>query len=125
MKELVVKVIQNQKMIPGDLNFIITSDDTLRNLNRTFLNHDYYTDVISFRYNEGNIVDGEVYISRDTVKMNAKNYKVSYRDEIVRVIIHGILHLCGYEDRTDSERSVMRSMEDFWLNEYLNNRGGF
>ncbi len=106
-------------MIPGDLNFIITNDESLKEINRKFLNHDYYTDVISFRYSKGNIIDGEVYISKDTVKSNAKNYKVSYKKEMLRVIVHGILHLCGFDDKTKFQKQRMRKMEDYWLNEYL------
>jgi len=107
----------SQGMIPGDLNFIITGDESLKNINREFLKHDYYTDVISFRYNEGETIDGEVYISEDTVKRNAKNYKVSYNEEMKRVILHGTLHLCGMEDITEAGRMKMKELEDFWLAE--------
>ena len=120
IKNLVHRVILEEKNIPGDLSFIITSDSSLIEINREFLNHNYYTDVISFRYNSGTIVDGEIYISCQTVKMNAKNYKVSYTEEMIRVIIHGVLHLCGYNDETSDEKLVMRKKEDYWLDEYYN-----
>ena len=118
VKKLLEKVIAEEKYIPGDLNFILTTDKTLRKINKDFLNHNYNTDVISFRYNTGNVIDGEVYISSDTVKVNSKNYKVSYGNELLRVLIHGTLHLCNYEDTTDLEKMKMREMEDYWISLY-------
>ena len=119
VRNLLVKVISEEKKVPGDLNFILTTDKVLRRINRKFLNHSYNTDVISFRYNDGPEIDGEIYISVDTVKINANNYKVSFRMELLRVMIHGLLHLCGYEDGTEREKLKMREMEDFWIMDYL------
>ena len=119
VRKLLDKVIAEEKKVPGDLNFILTTDKVLRGINRKFLKHNYNTDVISFRYNTGDIIDGEVYISVDTVKENAKNYKVSYETEMLRVIIHGLVHLCGYDDSTDWEKMKMREMEDYWISKYL------
>jgi probable rRNA maturation factor len=115
IRKLAEKVIWNEKKIPGDLNFILTNDSKLKKMNLQFLKHNYYTDVISFNYGDGKIIEGEVYISIDTVKRNASNYKVSYYSELVRVIIHGILHLCGYDDKNSESRNVMRKIEDLWL----------
>jgi rRNA maturation RNase YbeY len=115
IKSLIGKVIAEEGKISGDLNFILTNDEKLREMNRRYLKHNYFTDVISFNWGEGNMIEGEVYISVDTVKFNSINYKVSYGVEMMRVIIHGTLHLCGYNDTTSEQKSEMRRMEDFWL----------
>jgi rRNA maturation RNase YbeY len=118
IKKLIDKVISEEGKISGDLNFILTDDITLREMNVKYLKHNYFTDVISFELGADRIIDGEVYISLDRVKINAKNYKVSYGNELLRVIIHGTLHLCGYDDKTDNERERMRKLEDFWIERF-------
>ena len=118
IKKLVEKVISEENNISGDLNFIITNDVVLKEMNMKFLKHNYFTDVISFNYNDQNNLIGEVFISIDAVKRNAKNYKVSYRQELLRVIIHGELHICGYEDRNSVEKDNMRKREEYWLGVY-------
>ena len=105
-------------MIPGDLNFIITGDNNIREINREFLKRDTFTDVIAFDYGSRNKVNGEVYISIDTVRINANNYKVSFKSELLRVIIHGTLHLCGYRDKEDEQKQVMHKVEEKWLRIY-------
>ena len=115
VEKIIKKVIEKEKKISGDLNFIITNDESLRKINLEFLEHDYNTDVITFDYNSGNEINGEVYLSLETVRGNAINYNVSLRLEIVRVIIHGVLHLVGYNDENENEKMEMRRMEDFWI----------
>jgi len=118
IEKLVKKVISKENKISGDLNFIVTNDKTLKKINIKYLKHNFNTDVISFNYeNQGNL-SGEIYVSIDTVKRNAKNYKVSYRIELVRVMIHGVLHICGYEDKNSQEKEKMREQEDWWLRVY-------
>lgn len=113
------KVIGNENRIPGDLNFIITSDNELRKINIEFLKHNYFTDVIAFDNRRDNIISGEIYISIDTVTTNSHNYNVSLNEEVLRVMIHGLLHICGYVDDTEKKRNVMRKMEDSWLFDFI------
>ena len=113
--KIIENVIEREKKITGTLNFIITNDEFLRKINVQFLEHDYNTDVISFDYCTCEIINGEIYISMETVKQNAINYKVSFKKELLRVMIHGVLHLLGYDDKTKNQISEIRKMEDMWL----------
>jgi len=118
IRKLIEKVISEEGKISGDLNFILTNDRTLLDMNRRFLNHNYFTDVISFGLGDSKIIEGEIYVSVETVKLNAKNYKVSYRNEMLRVMVHGTLHLCGYDDNTRLEKERMRKLEDYWIDRF-------
>jgi probable rRNA maturation factor len=109
------KVIRSENYIPGDLYFIITNDKKVLKINKEFLKRDSKTDVIAFDYSDKKIVNGEVYISINTVKRNANNYKVSLRKEIIRVMIHGTLHLCGYNDKRKREKEKMNKRENYWI----------
>jgi len=112
---LIEKVIRKENRISGDLNFIITDNENILKINREFLNHNYFTDVIAFEYGAGRVLDGEIYISYETVKINSINYNVSLKTEILRVMIHGTLHLCGYYDDTETKKLQMRGKENYWL----------
>ncbi|MBN2633094.1 MAG: rRNA maturation RNase YbeY [Bacteroidales bacterium] len=116
--EMLKKVIVGEMKEPGDLSFIITDDKELIKINREFLKHDYFTDVIAFAENDGGKVSGEIYISIDTVRRNARNYKVSLTEELFRVMVHGVLHLCGYKDGTEEGKKRMRILEDWWIEKW-------
>ena len=112
---LIEKVIKSEKKTLGDLNFIISNDQYILEINREFLKHNYFTDVIAFGGTSKGIVSGEIYISKETVKRNSNNYNVSLKEEVLRVMIHGVLHLIGYEDRDAGEKDIMHRKEDKWL----------
>lgn len=102
----------------GELCYIFCSDDYLLDMNREHLNHDYFTDIITFNYNVGLSLSGDVFISYDRIVDHANEYGVSVYDELCRVMVHGVLHLVGYNDKSDSEQKVMTEME----NKYLSKR---
>lgn len=110
-------VITNENYKVGEINFIFCDDDFLLKLNQDYLNHNTYTDIISFDYRVGKELHGDIYISVDRVKENAKIYEVEFDHELSRVMIHGVLHFCGYKDKTKEEVSAMRDKENFYLSQ--------
>lgn len=96
----------------GDLNYRITNDDEILLTNQQFLKHDYYTDIITFDYVEGQVLNGDIVISLDTVRSNAKKYRVDFKSEYLRVCVHGLLHLCGFNDKSEKEAAQMRLEEN-------------
>ena len=100
----------------GNLNYIFCNDDRILAVNRQFLGHDYYTDIITFDYSEPGVVNGDMYISLDTIESNSLKFHTSMDKELMRVIIHGVLHLCGINDKGRGERAVMEAAENRALN---------
>tara|TARA_B110000305_G_scaffold176791_1_gene195710 strand:+ start:671 stop:1099 length:429 start_codon:yes stop_codon:yes gene_type:complete len=99
----------------GELSFIFCSDEYIKKINIKYLTHHFFTDVITFDYSKEKLLFGDVYISIERVKENSKTYKTSFNEEMFRVIIHGVLHLCGFDDKTKEEKSLMRSKENDFL----------
>lgn len=114
------EVAANYKKKPGDLAYIFCSDEKILEVNNEYLQHDFYTDIITFDYTEGDIISGDIFISLDTVRSNSEKFQTDYDEELHRVIIHGILHLCGVDDKTDEEEKEMRKAEDEALALYVN-----
>lgn len=96
----------------GEVGYMFVSDEQILACNREYLGHDYYTDIITFDYDEGETINGDIVISLDTVRSNARKFGKNYDDELHRVIIHGILHLCGINDKAPGEREIMEAEED-------------
>ena len=109
------QVAAQENRVVGDLSIIFCSDPYLLDINRRFLGHDYYTDIITFDYCEGNRLSGDLFISIDSVRANAVEYGTSFGNELARVMVHGVLHLIGYDDHTPEDQVVMRHKEDTYL----------
>lgn len=109
------EVITKEHLELGELSYVFCSDDFLHEMNLEYLEHDTLTDIITFDYREGNMINGEIYISTDRVAENAKEFSVSFEEELHRVMIHGILHISGYDDLSDTEEKQMRTKEDWAL----------
>ena len=110
--EWVKQVAANHGKKVGEIAYIFCSDEKILEVNRQYLEHDYYTDIITFDYTEGNRISGDLFISLDTVRTNAEQFDQPYERELHRVIIHGILHLCGINDKGPGEREIMEAEEN-------------
>ena len=120
LKLFIEKLFTSEKMKLGNLSYIFCSDEHLLTINNDFLKHDFYTDVITFDLSSSkNEIEGEVYLSVDRIKDNAKQLGVSFKEELHRVIFHGALHLCGYKDKKKEEALIMRSKENKSLKRFL------
>ena len=125
LKQWITTIVENNKKEVGEISYIFCSDEQLLEINKEFLNHDYYTDVITFDYSEADVISGDLFISIERIKDNAKTLKTSYQEELHRVIIHGVLHLLGYKDKTEVESENMRKLEDeclLILSTYINEK---
>ena len=96
----------------GNLNYSFTSDESLLKINMEYLKHNTYTDIITFNYNEGKKISGDIFISIDRVKENAEKFEAPFEEELHRVMIHGVLHLCGYKDKSKTDSELMRKKEN-------------
>lgn len=105
-------VITSESKKEGDINYIFCDDDYLHKINVEYLDHDTLTDIISFDYSMGNELHGDIFVSVERVKDNAADFNVSFQEELKRVLVHGILHYCGYKDKGEVEELLMRSKED-------------
>ena len=113
IREWVASVAASYDKRVGEINYVFVDDERILEVNRQFLDHDYYTDIITFDYSQGRILSGDLYISLDTVRSNAlQQPNTSYRQELHRVVIHGVLHLCGINDKGPGEREVMEACEN-------------
>jgi len=115
VKKWIRFVIISEKKSVGNINYIFSSDEYLLKINVKYLEHDYYTDIITFDYNKGDVINGDIYVSVDRVSENSKIYSNSAREEFSRVMVHGVLHLLGYKDKTPKQIKVMRKKEDDYL----------
>lgn len=106
------QVIESEDKTEGEINYIFCDDAYLLEKNIEFLNHDTLTDIISFDYTMGNLISGDIFISVERVKDNAADFNVSFEEEIRRVMAHGVLHYCGYKDKTEEDEQLMRSKEE-------------
>lgn len=119
LKDFVELLFKQEKKQLSNIQFVFCSDEYLLEINKACLNHDYYTDIITFGLSEPNFpIEAEVYISIDRVADNAKNLKLTFKNELLRVVFHGALHLCGYKDKKKSDVEQMRQKEDYYLKAY-------
>lgn len=112
LRKWIKQVVESYGLKAGELSYIFCNDDKILEVNRQFLQHDYYTDIITFDYDEDGVVSGDMYISVDTVRTNAEQYAPSFERELHRVIIHGVLHLCGLKDKSPEDEKKMRAAEE-------------
>lgn len=113
----ITEVVLNEGRVVGDIQYFFSSDAEILRINQEFLNHDTFTDIISFPTSTNDsVISGEIFISIERIKENSQDFAVDFINELSRVIIHGILHFLGYEDHSDEEKTLMRSKEDYYLN---------
>ncbi len=119
LKLYIRTLVESEGFVPGDLAIVLCTDQYLLKVNQDFLNHDYYTDIITFDYCEGDAINGDLLISLDRVVENSLLENTSLVDELHRVIFHGVLHLCGYKDKSKKDIEVMRFKESYYLDLFV------
>lgn len=119
-KAWIKQIVSLKGKLLGNVSYIFVSDEKLLEVNKQFLSHDYYTDIITFDYVEDNVISGDIYISIDRIKENAKKFNVTFDNELHRVIIHGVLHLLGYKDHNPKDEKQMRKEENRALQLFYN-----
>jgi rRNA maturation RNase YbeY len=124
IKNWIVQVIRSEGKRTGDLSFFFLPDKDLREINRQFLEHDYNTDVIAFDYGSAGTVSGEIYMSIETIRRNSTVYGTRIKEEILRVMVHGTLHLIGYDDSDEAARKEMSAKEDYYLSKMESYKDG-
>lgn len=115
VKSWLRNVIAKENFSCGNISIIFVDDKCLMSINKEFMKHHYYTDVIAFDYSVNDILEGEIYLSIETIRDNARKFKQGVRAELLRVMVHGILHLIGYKDKSSKEKIIMREKEDYYL----------
>ena len=118
LKEWIAEAVAAEGFLVGEINYVFCTDEYLHKINLQYLNHDTYTDIISFDYRVGKQLHGDIFISVDRVRENATKFEVDFNSELLRVLIHGILHFCGYKDKLDNEVNAMRAKEDYYVARY-------
>lgn len=118
LKDYLIKMFKKERKGLNQLNCVFCSDKYLLKINQRYLLHDFYTDIITFELSDSDQTTGEIYISADRVRENAKIHKTSISQELLRVIFHGVLHLCGYNDKTKKERKIMSYKEEYYLSQW-------
>ena len=118
IKSWIKQIVESEKKQLGQINFVFTSDEELLKTNIEFLAHDTFTDIITFDYCEGKIINGDIIISVERVKANSEKFKTGFNEELKRVIIHGVLHLCGYKDKSKNDAELMRKKENAALKKF-------
>ena len=113
------ELIKSENYEMGEITVVFCKDEYLLDMNRTYLNHDYYTDIITFDYSKDKIISGDLFISIDRVIENSSAFYVSFNHELSRVIYHGVLHLCGYKDKSDEDIIIMRDKENYYLKKFV------
>ena len=111
-KNWIKLVAENYGKKIGDINYLFCTDEKILEVNNQYLSHDFYTDIITFDYSEGNKISGDIFISLDTVRTNSQKYNTNFMEELYRVVIHGVLHLCGIDDKSEHEEKAMRQAEN-------------